>query len=109
MIVEKGDHLRDESMQKQVLTDFFLGNQLADDQQMPLLVVLLYPGFLDPVEDAPGKTRIGMGVRHGNIRHVLPSLIRHTGDDFEYLEFRHSFFRPYRRSIEKNSRRARKP
>ena len=49
-------------MQKQVLIDTLLGGKLSNDQQMPLLVVLLETAFPDAVENASGKAGVRMGV-----------------------------------------------
>ena len=46
MIVEKSDYLRDKPVQKQILIDASLGGKLSNDEEMPLLVVLLDPAFL---------------------------------------------------------------
>jgi hypothetical protein len=62
MIVEKLDHLRDKPVQKQFFTDTPLIAKLLNNEEMLLLVVLLDSAFLDAVEDATCKPRIGMGV-----------------------------------------------
>ena len=50
---------------------------------MPLLVVLLPPAHADLVEDSAGEPRLARGVRHRDIRHAFPGLIRNTRDELE--------------------------
>jgi len=92
MIVEKLDHLRDKPVQKQFFTDTPLIAKLLNNEEMPLLVVLLDPAFLDAVEDATCKSRIAMRVGHCNVGHVFPSLIRDPSNDLKYLKFGKGLF-----------------
>jgi hypothetical protein len=78
-------------VQKQVLIDASLSGKLSNDEEMPLLVVLLKPAFPDPVEDATGKFGIRMGVSNRHVGDILPGLIRYSGNNLEHLEFRQTF------------------
>src|SRR5947199_157973 len=62
--------------------------ELFEEQEVPLLVVLLDPAFPDPFEDAPRE--IGPRVRVGDrdVGDVLPRLVGHAGDHLEDLELR---------------------
>ena len=110
MIVEKNDQLRDKPMQQQVLIDASLGDKLSNDEEMPLLVVLLHPTFPTRSKMRRANSGSGMDVGHSHVRHVLPGLIRYSGNDFKHFKFgkRLASVRIGDPS-ETKSRRARKP
>ena len=62
--------------------------QLLEDQQVPLLVVLLLPGLPDAVVDPPGKLGPAVHVRDRDVGDLLPRLVGHPGDQLEDLELR---------------------
>src|SRR3989449_458083 len=86
LIVEERDHLRDDPVQKEHLRNVLAMNPLFQDEQVPLLVVLLMPRLLYAVEDPPGEVTILVAVRDRDVGDVLPSLIGHAGDDLQHLE-----------------------
>src|SRR5688572_18387794 len=86
VIVEKGDNLGQQTVTNESLFDFIAFDHLLEDQQMPLLVVLLMTGFGHEVENAPRKIRLAVLVGHRDIRDMLPRLIRDSRDHFENLE-----------------------
>ena len=76
---------------EKAFTDSALILEFLQDQQMPLLVVLLSSALSDPFEDAPGEIRVGMSMGNRDIGDVLPGLVRHPGNDLQHSEFGKSF------------------
>src|SRR6266851_4823183 len=64
------------------------GDEFLEDEQVPLLVVLLNPAFCDPFVDTPGEAGVSMDVGDGDVGDLFPALIGHPGDELEHLEFR---------------------
>jgi hypothetical protein len=60
---------------------------LFQDQEMPLLVVLLPPALLHPFENAPGEIGLLVDVRDCNIGDVFPRLIGYARDQLQDPEF----------------------
>src|SRR3989338_1675902 len=87
MIIKKCKDLRDNTMEKQVLTDLFRSHELLQDQKMPLLVVLLAAAFFYEVKYSPGKVGLAVGVGHRDISDMLPGLVRQARDHLQHLEF----------------------
>ena len=83
LVVAEGQNLRQHPA-PQPRTRGASGGQLLEDQQMPLLVVLLPAAHPNPVEHPPGKPWLAGRVGHRHICHVLPRLIGHPGDQLEH-------------------------
>ena len=90
MVIEKRHRLRQDAVEEEILPQGVPRRHLLQDEKMPLLVVLLVPRLLHKLEDPSCKTGTAVGVRHGDIRDMLPCLIRDAGDDLQHFEFRKS-------------------
>ena len=86
MIVDEGDELRDEAIPNEALADPLPSDQLFQEEEMPLLVILLDSALLHTIKDAAGEIRERMGMSDPDIRHVLPGLVRDAGDHLQHLE-----------------------
>ncbi len=87
MVIKKSDRLGDEPVLEKVFADFLFVLKLLQGQQMPLFVVLLEPALSNPVEDTAGEIGLRMRMGDRDVGDVLPGLVRHPGDNFQYLEF----------------------
>jgi len=54
VIVEEGDELRDEAIPNEALADLLPSDQLFQEEEMPLLVILLDSALLHTIKDAAG-------------------------------------------------------
>jgi hypothetical protein len=88
LVVAERDGLRDPKVLQPGFALSGSGDKLFEDEQVPLLVVLLNPGFYDPFVDTSGEVGVSMDVGDGNVGDLFPALIGHPGDEFEHLEFR---------------------
>jgi hypothetical protein len=71
--------LRDPEVPQLGFTPSGSGEEFFEDEQVPLLVVLLNPGFYDPLVDTPGEVGVSMDVGDGNVGDLLPALIGAPG------------------------------
>ena len=85
LVVEQREHLRHEPGFHERGTRCF-GCELLEDEEVPLLVVLLPPACPHTVEDTPGKARLAGSVGHRDVGDVLPCLVRHPGDELQDAE-----------------------
>jgi hypothetical protein len=88
VVVDQGDRLWDPEVVDAVLVLAGIGDALLEDQQVPLLVVLLLPRLPDAVVDPPGQPSPPVHVRDRDVGDLLPGLIRNPGDQLEDLELR---------------------
>lgn len=65
-----------------------LGDQLFEDQQVPLLIVLLGAALGDPLDDPAGEVGTVGGVGDSDVGDLFPGLVRDAGNQFEDLELR---------------------
>jgi hypothetical protein len=79
VIVDEGDELRDEAIPNEALADRLPSDQLFQEEEMPLLVILLESA-------AAGEIRERMGLSDRDKRQVLPGLVRDAGDHLQHLE-----------------------
>src|SRR5688572_2147989 len=77
-------------MAKESLLDVLRFDHLLENQEMPLLVVLLLPCFGNKIEYPACKVRLAVFVGHRDIRDLFPCLIRHACDHFKNLKLRKS-------------------
>ena len=88
VVVDESDGLRDPEVVEPILVLPGTGDALLENEQMPMLVVLLFPGLLDPVVDPPGQPDLVVHVGDRDVGDLLPGLVRHPGDELEHLELR---------------------
>ena len=86
LIVEEGDRLGHEPVPEEALADPALVDQLLQDQQVPLLVVLLQAALAHAIEHPAREVGERRRVRDRDVGDLLPRLVGHARDQLEHLE-----------------------
>ena len=86
LVADERDGLRDPVVEPAGLSLGRAGHELLQDQQVPLLVVLLDPSLRHPVVDAARQPGVRRDMGDGDVGDLLPALVGHPRDQFEDLE-----------------------
>ena len=86
MVVDHGEDAGHDPVAEESFPDLHGAGQLLEDEQVPLLVVLLMTARLDLREHAPGCLGTLGRVGHGDVPGVLPGLVRDPGQHLKDLE-----------------------
>jgi GNAT superfamily N-acetyltransferase len=88
LVVGECDGLRGPEIKPAGLFLARAGHELLQDQQVPLLVVLLGPGLRHPVVDAARQLGALRDMGDGDVGDLLPALVGNPRDQLEDLELR---------------------
>jgi hypothetical protein len=94
LVVDERDGLRGPVIKQAGLFFARAGHEFLQDQQVPLLVVLLGPGLRYPVVDAAGQPGARRDMGDGNVGDLLPALVGNPRDQLEDLELGQSPLAP---------------
>jgi hypothetical protein len=85
-VVRERDHLRQQPEAEPAEMPAAVFERVLEDEQVPLLVVLLLAGSAHPVIDATCQTCLAGVARDLQVGGVFPRLVRDAGDELEHEE-----------------------
>ncbi|URM99832.1 hypothetical protein LUW76_39015 [Actinomadura madurae] len=86
VVVEERHEPRCQPVQQERLLHAVPLDEVLQDQQVPLLVVLLLARLDDPLVHALGERRAAAVPRQREVAHALPRLVRDAGDELQHRE-----------------------
>ena len=86
VVEEERDQPRRQPVQQERLPQAAALHEILQDQQVPLLVVLVGAGLDDALEHPPGQRGPAAVPGQRQVAHPLPGLVGHPGDELEHGE-----------------------